>query len=183
MCPCLCLSICNRPVSKVASLDQQLPACICTGKWGPLPTGSKTIEQNVPSRNRWLCQQNKYPNIGLVSVFVMLGAETAVCLGVSALPFGPLHGLLAQSQRQALPAVRAVEGDCQWHLKTMETSSWSRAAIMHCTWGVLSQSHNRQRSHLEAMSHCPLTVLLPALWSSLGPQTLGGFTGTRWLSW
>ena len=37
-----------------------------------------------------------------------------------------------------MPAIRAVQGDCQWPLKNGGNSHWSRShePTMHCMWGV-----------------------------------------------
>ena len=34
-----------------------------------------------------------------------------------------------------LPAVRAVQGDCQLHLKNSRNSHWPHQPTIHCTWG------------------------------------------------
>ena len=53
---------------------------------------------------------------------------------------------LTQPQRQAKPVVRAVQRDCQWHLKNGRNSHWSREPIIQ--WRrCVSQSIFRSANH------------------------------------
>ena len=66
-----------------------------------------------------------------------------------------------------LPAVRAVQGDCQWPLKNGGNSRWSWEPKMHCDWGIpnyieISQSQKGDISQLEAMFHVYSTDSLTA---------------------
>ena len=45
-----------------------------------------------------------------------------------------------------MPAVRAVQGDCQWPLKNSKNSHWSHQPIMHHVWGI-PQSIFRSDNH------------------------------------
>ena len=72
----------------------------------------------------------------------------------------PLHSPTSR------PVVRAMQGDCQWGLKTGGNPHWSREPIMHLMWGIpwtiyRSANQSQQNSQWEILSHTPLTVLMP----------------------
>ena len=59
-----------------------------------------------------------------------------------------------------MPAIRTVQGNCQWPLKDSGNSHLSSQSRIHCNWGI-SKPIWRSANQWVAMSHIPPTVLQP----------------------
>ena len=75
-----------------------------------------------------------------------------------------------------MPAIRAVQGDCQWPLKHSKNFHRSCEPIMHCMWGVsqfIFRSANHTASNTANVDYVSYntdsrTATTLGLWSSLG---------------
>ena len=77
------------------------------------------------------------------------------------------HSFLAQPQRQTLPAVRAVQADCQWpvNLKSGGNSHWSREHTMH----LIKQSQKSDATRLGLCRDYWSLIMMTCLGTRLPP--------------